>query len=42
LTKWSQPPEDLASQSAHKLEKLIAAANVQKGESTPHYSNCRY
>jgi Ku70/Ku80 beta-barrel domain len=39
LTKWSQPPEDLALQSAHKLEKLVAAAGVQKGESTPDQSS---
>ncbi|KAE9379177.1 putative Ku family DNA helicase [Stipitochalara longipes BDJ] len=30
LTQWSQPPKDLATHSAHKLEKLVAAAKVHK------------
>jgi hypothetical protein len=32
LTKWSHPPKDLLSKSAGNLEKLVAAANLQKGK----------
>jgi hypothetical protein len=32
LAKWENPPEDLVSQSAGKLERLVAAANLQKGK----------
>ncbi|KAL8689848.1 MAG: hypothetical protein Q9218_004568 [Villophora microphyllina] len=30
LTRYSQPPEDLLSQSKRRLEKLVAAADVKK------------
>jgi hypothetical protein len=35
LKRWDHPPKDLASQSARKLEKLVAAANLQKGKFYP-------
>ncbi len=31
LTRYSQPPPDLVSQSKRRLEKLMAAADVKKG-----------
>ena len=30
LTRYSQPPEELTSKSKHRLEKLIAAADIKK------------
>ena len=32
LVRYSNPPEELVNQSKRRLEKLIAAADVKKGE----------
>lgn len=31
LIKYSHPPEDLVAQSKAKLSRLVAAANIKKG-----------
>lgn len=33
LTRYSKPPEELVAKSKRKVEKLVTAANVKKGES---------
>jgi len=42
LVKWSHPPSELVKKSAPKLQKLVEAADVKKGNFTLQYRHPRH
>lgn len=42
LTKWENPPGDIVSKSAKKLEKLVKVAAVKQGNNNPHPKTKQY